>query len=180
MAPGEGTRPLADRVKETLFGILAPRLPGARLLDLFAGSGAAGIEALSRGVASAVLVERDRTAVGVIAENLRRARFAAPEARVVRADVLRYLASGAAEDGPFDVVVVDPPYADTGTLERVLELLGGPAAARILAPQATVVAKHFWRDAPPEQVGLLASVRSRRFGETSLTFYEIDQAGEGR
>ncbi|HSG86937.1 MAG TPA: 16S rRNA (guanine(966)-N(2))-methyltransferase RsmD [Candidatus Limnocylindrales bacterium] len=180
VAPGEGTRPLADRVKETLFGILAPRLPGARLLDLFAGSGAAGIEALSRGVASAVLVERDRTAVGVIAENLRRARFAAPEARVVRADVLRYLASGAAEDGPFDVVVVDPPYADTGTLERVLELLGGPEAARILAPQATVVAKHFWRDAPPEQVGLLASVRARRFGETSLTFYEIDQAGEGR
>ena len=98
----------------------------------------------------------------------------------MRADVLRYLASGAAEDGPFDVVVVDPPYADTGTLERVLELLGGPEAARILAPQATVVAKHFWRDAPPDQVGLLASVRSRRFGETSLTFYEIDQAGEGR
>ncbi len=180
MAPGEGTRPLGDRVKETLFGILAPRLDGARFLDLYAGSGAAGIEALSRGAASAVLVERDRSAVRVIADNLRRTRFAAPEARVVRADVLRYLASGAAEDGPFDIVVADPPYADTGALERALALLGGPAAARILAPDATVVAKHFWRDAPPVQVGLLASVRSRRFGETALTFYEIHEAGEER
>jgi 16S rRNA (guanine966-N2)-methyltransferase len=180
MAPGEGTRPLADRVKETLFGILEPRLTGARFLDLFAGSGAAGIEALSRGAGSAVLVERDRTAIRVIAENLRRTHFAEPEARVVRADVLRYLGDGAVGDGPFDVVVVDPPYADTGTLERALALLGDPSGARILAPGATVVAKHFWRDVPPEKVGLLASVRSRRFGETALTFYEVREAGEGR
>ena len=71
-APGPGTRPLADRVKQTLFGILEPELEGAAVLDLFAGSGAGGIEALSRGAASAVFVERDAGAVRVIAENLRR------------------------------------------------------------------------------------------------------------
>ena len=71
-APGEGTRPLADRVKETLFAILEPELPGATFLDLFAGSGAAGIEALSRGAAHATFVERDRAAIGVIKSNLER------------------------------------------------------------------------------------------------------------
>jgi 16S rRNA (guanine966-N2)-methyltransferase len=166
-APGEGTRPLGDRVKQTLFGILEPRLAEARVADLYAGSGAGAIEALSRGAASAVLVEKDGGACRTIADNLRRARLD-DRARVVRRDVIAWLAdpAGAAAAGPFDLVLVDPPYADTGGLTRALELVGPSLAA-----DAVVVAKHFWRDAPPASVGMLAVERDRRFGETALTFY---------
>ena len=167
--PGEGTRPLADRVKQTLFAILEPDLDGASVLDLFAGSGAAGIEALSRGAASAVFVERDGRASKTIADNLRTTGLASTAA-VVTADALTWLRRPATVDGPrFDVVVIDPPYAETELLAVVLAELG--AAHAPLAPAARVVAKHFWRDRPPERIGLLASERERRFGETALTFY---------
>lgn len=166
-APGPGTRPLADRVKQTLFAVLEPELDGAVVLDLFAGSGAGGIEALSRGAARAVFVEKDGGAARVVAENLRRAKLTA-QGDVVRRDAIGWLAdaSGAAAAGPFDIVLVDPPYADVDGLVHALELVG----AR-LAPGGLVIAKHFWRDAPPARPGLLASVRERRFGETALTFY---------
>ena len=166
-APGLATRPLADRVKQTLFAILEPDLPGARVLDLFAGSGAAGLEALSRGAAHATFVERDKAAAAVIAANLARTHLAGERARIVRAEALAWLAGPeAAAAGPFGVVIVDPPYADVDLLPATLEALGP-----LLAPGARVVAKHFWRDTPPARIGLLASERERRFGETTLTFY---------
>ena len=167
-APGPGTRPLADRVKQTLFAILEPELAGARVLDLFAGSGAGGIEALSRGAAAAVFVERDQGAAAVIDANLRATGLAGPAAAIVRWDVVRWLAEPNV-DAAFDLVLVDPPYAETGTLARVLEILGADGAP--LAPDACVVAKHFWRDRPAERIGRLAIERDRRFGETALTFY---------
>jgi 16S rRNA (guanine(966)-N(2))-methyltransferase RsmD len=172
LAPGEGTRPFGDRVKQTLFAILEPDLRGATVLDLFAGSGAGGIEALSRGAARAVFVERDATAVRVIGENLARARVAERGA-VVRSDALAYLAERGATDGPFDLVLLDPPYAAADLLESALARLAAPAAtgSGILRPDAWIVAKHFWRTPLPQAVGLLASVRTRRFGETALTFY---------
>ena len=163
-APGPGTRPLADRVKQTLFAILEPDLEGARVLDLFAGSGAAGIEALSRGARSATFVEHDAGAAKVIASNLARAGLAGPDAVVVRDDALRWLRRTAVE--PFDVVIIDPPYDRTDLLAETLEAVGPR-----VAPGGRVVAKHFWRDAPPATIGLLASERDRRFGETALTFY---------
>jgi 16S rRNA (guanine966-N2)-methyltransferase len=166
-APGDSTRPLGDRVKQTLFAILEPDLAGARVLDLFAGSGAAGIEALSRGASHATFVERDRTAAAVIATNLGRTHLAGERARIVRAEVLAWLAGPeAAVAAPFDVVILDPPYAETELLAAALHAL-----VPHLAPAARVVAKHFWRDAPPPEAGLLASERERRFGETTLTFY---------
>jgi 16S rRNA (guanine966-N2)-methyltransferase len=165
-APGPGTRPLADRVKQTLFAILEPSLPRARVLDLFAGSGAAGIEALSRGAAGATFVEHDAGAAAVIRANLERARLGGPGAVVVRDDVLRWLRRPATPGHEFDVVVVDPPYDRPDVLLAVLAALDDR-----LAPGARVVAKHFWRDAPPAAIGLLASERERRFGETALTFY---------
>jgi 16S rRNA (guanine966-N2)-methyltransferase len=168
-APGAGTRPLADRVKQTLFAILDPDLPGARVLDLFAGSGAAGIEALSRGAAAAVFIEKDGAAASVIEANLRAADLAGPSARVIRVDATAWLARAEVVSEPFDVVIIDPPYKETSVLLRVLDALGATAAP--LAPGARVVAKHFWRDRPPERIGLLASERDRRFGETALTFY---------
>ena len=168
-APGERTRPLGDRVKQTLFAILEPDLPGANVLDLFAGSGAGGIEALSRGAAMATFVERDHTATAVIFANLTRARLA-DRGRVTRGDVLAYLNARADTDGPFDLVLVDPPYADSAVMDAVLTRLGA-GDRPVVAPAGWVVAKHFWRTPPPASAGLLASVRTRRFGETALTFY---------
>ena len=176
-APGPGTRPIADRVKQTLFAILEPDLDGAHVLDLFAGSGAGGIEALSRGAASAIFVEKDQGATAVIEANLRATGLAGPSATVIRWDVIRWLAEPNV-DAAADVVLVDPPYAETELLGRVLTALGGPDAP--LAADARVVAKHFWRDKPPERVGMLAVERERRFGETALTFYRrTDSEGHG-
>ncbi len=174
-APGSATRPLGDRVKQTLFAVLEPDLPGARVLDLFAGSGAGGIEALSRGAAAAVFVERDPTAVAVIEANLLATRLAGPMVIVIQADVSTFIGRPSAEHGPFDIVLVDPPYAETDLRARVLAWLGTTGAP--LASGARVVAKHFWRDQPPERIGLLASERERRFGETALTFYRRQEDG---
>jgi 16S rRNA (guanine966-N2)-methyltransferase len=175
-APGPGTRPLSDRVKQTLFAILEPELEGARVLDLFAGSGAAGIEALSRGAASATFVEHDSGAAGVIDANLRAAGFSpGDQAVIIRSDALRWL-DGGPYGAPFDLVLVDPPYAETDLMKRVLSILGAPDAP--LADDARVVAKHFWRDRPPERIGMLAAERDRRFGETALTFYRRTEGGE--
>ncbi len=171
-APGPGTRPFGDRVKQTLFAILEPELPGARFLDLFAGSGAAGIEALSRGAAAATFVERDRAAIAVIHANLERTHLGA-RATVVRGDALAWLREPSRDDEPpWSVAVVDPPYADTEALAAAHEALGPR-----LPPGGRVIAKHFWRDTPPARIGLLASERERRFGETALTFYRRTEDG---
>jgi 16S rRNA (guanine966-N2)-methyltransferase len=169
-APGVGTRPMADRVKQTLFGILEPDLPRARVLDLFAGSGAGGIEALSRGATHATFVERDARAIRTIRANLERTGLAAADrATVVRADVLTWLRDPArASEARYDVALVDPPYDDTAALTAALEDVG-----RHVAATGRVVAKHFWRTPPPVTVGLLASERERRFGDTALTFYRL-------
>ena len=118
-APGPATRPLADRVKQTLFAILEPDLPGANVLDLFAGSGAAGLEALSRGAAHATFVERDKAAAAIIATNLGRTHLAGARARIVRAEAIAWLGGpDAAAAGPFGIVVVDPPYAEVRACSR--------------------------------------------------------------
>ena len=142
-------------------------MENASVLDVFVGTGALGLEALSRGAARATFLDKDAGAVRVIEENLRRTKLEG-RARVVRRDAIAWLidAGGAAADGPYDLVLVDPPYADTGALGRALELAG-----LHVRPRGRVIAKHFWRDAPPADVGLLASERERRFGETALTFY---------
>ena len=114
-----GLRPTSDRVRETLFNWLAPVLPGARVLDLFAGSGALGLEALSRGAAAAVLVERDRALAGALRELLGRLQ-GGDAGTVVQADALAWLASQ--PDGGFDLAFLDPPFAG-GLWEAVLPLL---------------------------------------------------------
>lgn len=164
---GAHTRPITDRVKETLFGILADRVIDARVLDLYAGSGAIGIEALSRGAASGDFVEHDRRAVAAIRENLERAGVA-ERASVHAMDVTRYLERS---DGDrFELAFLDPPYEERAILAP-LERLSGR-----LTPGAVVVVKHFWRNPIPEPPGL-ARWRERRFGETTLTFLApIDEA----
>ena len=177
VAPGEGTRPIGDRVKEALFAILEPDLRKGAFLDLFAGSGAAGIEALSRGAPAATFVERDPGAAAVVRANLERSHLGGSAVHVVRADALGWLATSPAfGNGPFRVVVVDPPYDREDLLLTVLDRLGETGG--VLAPAAVVVAKHSSRTEPPARIGLLASDRARRFGETTLTFYRADQPTE--
>ena len=182
-APGAMTRPLGDRVKEALFAILEPDLRRGAFLDLFAGSGAAGIEARSRGASDVTFVERDRGAEGVIRANLERTHLGGTGVRVVRAEALAWLAAAATfGNGPFRVVLADPPYDQPELLLATLERLGASAgdAGRvgILAPGAVVVAKHSWRTELPARIGLLASERTRRFGETALTFYRLVETTE--
>ena len=171
-APGAGTRPFSDKVKQALFSMVEAEREDVwehPLLDLFAGSGAAGLEGLSRGAPTAVLVEKDGRAAAVIRRNLERTRLA-EDAIVVRRDVLSYLAASPATPAPFGCVVLDPPYAQVADLLAALERLGAPDAGW-LDPEAVVVAKHFWKDAPPECIGRLVRTRERRFGETALSVY---------
>ena len=159
---GEATRPITDRVKETLFAILGDRVPDSRVLDLYAGSGAVGIEALSRGAAHATFVERARGALTALRTNLERTGLA-DAAAVEASDVERFLETTA--NGPWDLVVLDPPYAARDTVAPLR------AVAAHLAPGATVVLKHHWRSDVPAVEGL-TTTRQRRFGETMLTFME--------
>jgi len=186
VAPGEGTRPLSDRVKQVLFATLEGGSLGSwpvAFLDLFAGSGAAGIEALSRGAGRVLFVERDAAAVSVIRENLRRAASSAAvgerAAMVIKGDVLRVLRAAPPARGgaPFGAALVDPPYGSADML-GALEALG-EARLGWLGPDAVVVAKHFWREPPPARIGQLASTRERRFGETMLTFYRREASQPG-
>jgi 16S rRNA (guanine(966)-N(2))-methyltransferase RsmD len=159
-----GTRPITDRVKETLFAILADRVPGAHVLDLYAGSGAIGIEALSRGAARATFVERARPALAALHTNLERTGLGSL-ARVEAADVERFLRDPAG--GPWELLFLDPPYEPRAIVAPLR------AVVTHLAPGATVVAKHFWRIELPDVAGL-AATRQRRFGETMLTFWEAE------
>jgi 16S rRNA (guanine966-N2)-methyltransferase len=139
------------------------------VLDLYAGSGAVGIEALSRGAAQAAFVETDRHALAAIRENLERAGVA-EHASVHPMDVMRFLER--AGDDRFGIAFVDPPYVERAILAPLERLVGH------LAPGAMVVVKHHWRTEVPEPEGLTTR-RVRRFGETSLTFLGATDGADG-
>ena len=165
--PGPATRPSSDRLRETLFNVLAPRIEGARFLDLYAGSGAVGIEALSRGAAEAVFVERAPPALKALRANL--ARLGMKEgAQVVPGTVAAFLRK---ESGTcFDVVFLDPPYDAAIEYLAVLGLLGG-AAAGLLADGALVIAEHFRKDRLEDDYGSLRRTRLLQQGDAALSFY---------
>jgi 16S rRNA (guanine966-N2)-methyltransferase len=183
VSPGEGTRPLGDRVKQTLFAIVESTIRGRAFLDLFAGSGAGGIEALSRGAVSAVFVERDASAVAAIQRNLAAAGFAGPVARVDRSQVGSWfngLANGTGRPaGPFAAILIDPPYDLPELLVAAVESIAAAGPGALLERDGVVIAKHFWKTPPPSRIGLLRSARERRFGETTLTFLRWTDAEGG-
>jgi 16S rRNA (guanine966-N2)-methyltransferase len=180
VGPGEGTRPLGDRVKQSLFAILEPQIRGRPFLDLYAGSGSAGIEALSRGASGAVFVESDRTAIQAIHRNLEATGLAGPSVVVSDRRVGSWLAKLGGDAGPFSAVVVDPPYDAPAELNRALTGIAGAGRGAVLAEDGIVVAKHFWKQ-PPEANPLLRSFRQERFGETALSFFRWtdDVASQG-
>jgi 16S rRNA (guanine966-N2)-methyltransferase len=166
--PGSQTRPTSDRVREALFSALESMtdLSGARFADLFAGSGAVGLEALSRGASHALLVEADARAARVIRDNVATLRVGAA-ARVVAGKVSQVL-GGPPEGGPYDVVFADPPYA-VDELE-IAELQRALLANGWLAPDAVVAVERSTRGTPLSWVDGITADRSRRYGETTLWY----------
>ena len=166
---GLATRPTSDRRRETLFNVLAPRIAGAAFLDLYAGSGAVGIEALSRGAQRVVFVERAPAALKVLRTNLAKLDLKTgfdvqPES------VSSYLRRGAGQDRGFDVVFLDPPYDAEEEYATTLGLLGG-AAAGLLAEGAVVVAEHRRKQGLEDQYGSIARTRLLRQGDAALSFF---------
>ena len=170
---GGDTRSATDRIRETLFAIVEPELAGAQVLDLFAGAGTLGIEALSRGAARATFVERGAEAVKALRRNLATTKFDA-RSEVVVANVLTYL--GARPRGRFDIVFCDPPFADVGVAEATLAHEGLRSA---VAPSGLVVARAHGKHLPtvPTFMGI---TRVKEIGEEKLLFLRyIDQAAGG-
>jgi 16S rRNA (guanine966-N2)-methyltransferase len=159
--PGDATRPTSDRVREALFSILGPRVAGARVLDLFAGSGALGLEALSRGAAGATFVDSAPAAVRAVAANLT---ALGAEAEVIRADALRWLRGATLAARHYDLVFLDPPYRRAGELGAPLSA----ALAPVLAAGALVVTEAD-RRAPLELT--MPAYDERRYGDTLIRFH---------
>jgi 16S rRNA (guanine(966)-N(2))-methyltransferase RsmD len=157
--PGLATRPTPDRLRETLFDILAPRIRGALFLDAYAGTGAVGIEALSRGARHAVFLERARPALAVLRENIAALDLEA-RSRVVAGPVLASLAREEAQ-----IVFLDPPYEHEREYAAALALLGE-------RPPELAIAQHSVRFDPGEKHGALARVRLLRQGDNAVSFYE--------
>lgn len=157
-----GLRPTSDKLRETLFNVLGPSVAGARVLDGYAGTGAVGIEALSRGAAHVTFVDRDRRAADLVQVNLLhcgvKERYA-----IIRVD----LAGAAArlDQERFDIIFLDPPYG-AGEMASALA-----AAAGIASPETRVVIEHARRDEPPAEAGQLRLTRSLPSGDSGLAFY---------
>ncbi len=171
--PGLATRPTSDRLRETLFNVLAPRIQGASFLDLYSGSGGVGIEALSRGAARAVFVERAEPALIALRENL--ARLGLREGvRVHAGGVSTFLRRGRPESSSkFDLVFLDPPYDAAQEYDSALGLVGG-ASSGLLAPAALVIAEHRRKVPLQERYGSLKRVRLLQQGDAALSFYTLD------
>jgi 16S rRNA (guanine966-N2)-methyltransferase len=173
---GPVTRPTSDRLRETLFNVLASRVEGAAFLDLYAGSGAVGIEALSRGAREAIFVEQAEPALRAIRRNLAslgiRGRYAL-EPRSVAAGLRRLAEAGRAAD----LVFLDPPYAREEEYALALGLLGGECKG-VLAGEAWVIAEHEKRRDLEERYGKLVRFRVLKQGDAALSFYRVG-AGMG-
>lgn len=171
---GHRVRPTSGRVREALFDILAARVVGSRFLDLFAGVGAVGLEALSRGAAQVVMVEQSERAGQVIRHNVE-ALGAQGRTRLLRGSAAAVVRGLAASGAKFDIIFMDPPYRDRRGLERTLEEVA--RAGGILAPHGVVVVEHEARTGPPAATGVLAAERSHRFGDAVLTFFSPHSGG---
>jgi 16S rRNA (guanine(966)-N(2))-methyltransferase RsmD len=168
--PGKGTRPISDRVKESVFNILRWHVPDSRFLDLFAGTGGVGIEALSRGAELAVFVEKQPKAVRILRENLRTTHMTG-QARVIQEDVFRFLLlanQSVDPDERFDIIYVAPPQYQDLWSQTLIALDGHP----LLAPEGIVVAQIFPKEYRALPLQDLVLTDQRKYGSTMLCFYE--------
>ncbi len=165
---GRATRPMRDFVREAIFSMLGERTAGSRVLDLFAGTGSLGLEALSRGAEEAVFVERGREPGRIIKENLDMLGMA-DRGRVVRADILDYLRKARFPQRPFNLIFVDPPYRIDLKYRR--EMLKRLAEGGFLAPSAVVVIEAPLRSSPPDSPEGMNFRERRKYGETAVDVY---------
>jgi 16S rRNA (guanine966-N2)-methyltransferase len=166
IAPPTGVRPTMDRVRAAIFSSLGDAVPGAKVLDLFSGSGAMGIEALSRGAASAVFVDLNPRSVQCVRDNLRKAKF---EASVQTMDAMKFMELYAS-DG-FDLIFADPPYAKyESDRDFATELLHMPQTATALNPGGTLIMERASRRDEPEGT-VLSLLRARRYGKSEIAYY---------
>ena len=173
---GIALRPTSDRLRETLFNILGPNVSGSRFLDVFAGTGAVGIEALSRGALEVVFIENHAPAAVLIRRNLAALEITSG-AQVLALDALRALEKIAhqhkATDAPFDFVFVDPPYAQKSQYDRVLGFLG---SAPFLSQGSLVIVEHRRTFELPHRIGRLLQTRILQQGDAALSFFEHQAA----
>jgi 16S rRNA (guanine(966)-N(2))-methyltransferase RsmD len=181
MVPGQGTRPILDRVKTALFDVLRPRLAGMHVLDLFAGSGSVGIEALSQGAESCTFIDRAASAVATIKTNLKTTGLL-NQAEVLRADGLNYLRM---TDRVFDLIYVAPPQykslwieALRGLAERPQLLYGAPADLENMRPPGIAIAQIDPREYETIELGEIRETRQKRYGNTLLVFFERSAAND--
>ncbi|MBQ6401195.1 MAG: 16S rRNA (guanine(966)-N(2))-methyltransferase RsmD [Firmicutes bacterium] len=162
---GRDIRPTTDKTREALFSILMNEVPGARVLDVFAGTGALGIEALSRGASGCTFVDQSRMAIRLIKENLSACGETALErSRVLAGDFRRVLAS---LEGPFDIILMDPPYRQ-GLWEDAFEII---AQNDLLAPGGTLVCEHRKEEELPDEIAGFTREKERRYGISKLSIY---------
>lgn len=166
--PPAGTRPMTDRVRESLFAVLEPRIVGARFADLCAGSGAVGIEALSRGAAHALLVERSRDAVAIIQANLATLKLN-DRATLQGADVLVALKAPGA---PFDLIVADPPYDDAALAEGILAICAAPGGPLADEGLLALTGRSRTSDLPRALPEGLRCVRTMIYGDSCVDLLE--------
>ena len=180
--PAAQTRPTSDRLRETLFNVLAPRIEDARFLDLCAGTGAVGIEALSRGAEHVTFVDQSRKMCGLIEENCDALKIESEKVAVVNAEATTFLKKCAKQSepsltvglvprvaGPFDLVFFDPPYA--ADYEAVLNLIA-KQAGQLLSEDAVVVVEHYKKKDLPDTFGTLQRYRTLKQGDAVLSFYK--------
>jgi 16S rRNA (guanine966-N2)-methyltransferase len=160
----DGLRPTSDKLRETLFNVLAPRVEGARVLDGYAGTGAVGIEAISRGAAEVAFVEHERRAHALIVENLARCGVTRG-CVIIRASIDRALVDLRDDARPFDIVLLDPPYGQTD-LDAVLALAGA-----LVAAGGVLVLEHAARQRSPDSAGTLRRIREVKSGGSALAFF---------
>jgi 16S rRNA (guanine966-N2)-methyltransferase len=166
---GQLLRPTSDRLRETLFNILGPAVAGTTFLDLYAGTGAVGIEALSRGAHTAIFVEQHAPALALIRRNLESLGIGG-EAELLATDVLRGIERLESRHVHAQFIFIDPPYAASEEYEGVLDLLG---KSPLVAPGGRVIAEHLRKRALPERSGELELTRILEQGDTALSFYRL-------
>ncbi len=162
---GVKTRPTADRIRESIFNILAPLIPGSVVLDLFAGTGALGIEALSRGASFAIFVDSDKDALSVIEKNIGTCRLQG-RIKIIRTDITKKNIALKNEDPSVDLVFMDPPYNKNLIKPALINL----SASRYLQKNALIIIEHALTETIPEYVPEYKLSDQRRYGKTLVSF----------
>ncbi|MBI5244072.1 MAG: 16S rRNA (guanine(966)-N(2))-methyltransferase RsmD [Elusimicrobia bacterium] len=169
-----GVKPISGRIKQSLFDILRPKAPGSRFLDLFAGTGAVGLEALSRGAQSVVFVELDKRCAAVIEKNLERSGWSG-KGRVFRANILSPLTWIPFRSGveKFDLIFLGPPYRDASNrpLFYCKPVLANIASSQLLADDGWIAAQHHQKEIPPAPAGY-DLFRQQRYGDSRVSFFK--------